>query len=119
MYKFSKKSLKLLNNPNLDIRLKNLMLECIKYYDFTILETLRTKERQKELFDNGKSKTMSSKHLIGKAIDIAPYPIDWNNTDRFIELSKIIKEQANKLNINIVWGGDWKSFVDMPHYEIE
>jgi peptidoglycan L-alanyl-D-glutamate endopeptidase CwlK len=39
--------------------------------DFSITEGLRTKERQKELFSAGKSQTMNSRHLTGKAVDIA------------------------------------------------
>ena len=46
-------------------------------YDFTILEGLRSVERQKELVDTGKSTTMNSRHLNGHAVDIAPWPISW------------------------------------------
>jgi len=48
-------------------------------FDVTILEGIRTVERQRELVAQGSSWTMKSKHLEGRAIDIAPYPIDWNN----------------------------------------
>ena len=34
------------------------------------------------------------------------------------ELADVFKQKAKELNINIVWGGDWKSFKDCPHFEL-
>ena len=51
--------------------------------DVTIIEGLRTEARQAELVAQGKSKTKYSKHLEGKAVDLAPYPIDWEDRERF------------------------------------
>lgn len=118
MFIFSKKSLELLNNDKLDKRLKDLFLEVIKYYDITILETIRTPERQQMLFDTGKSKTLNSKHLKGLAVDCAISPIQWDNKNQFYELAGCIKTIAKQMNIDIKWGGDFKSFFDGPHYEL-
>ena len=30
-----------------------------------------------------------------------------------------MKQAAKELGVNIVWGGDWKSFKDGPHFQIE
>ena len=62
-----------------DSRLINVMNELIKLMDVTIIEGLRTKERQEELVAKGASKTKFSKHIEGKALDLSPYPIDWES----------------------------------------
>lgn len=88
--------------------------------DFSITEGLRTKERQKELFDAGKSQTMNSRHLTGKAVDIAVL-VDGKVTWEFPQYKLVaehIKQKAKELNIDIVWGGDWQSFKDGPHFEL-
>ena len=91
----------------------------IKRYDFSVIEGLRTKERQKELFDGGKSQTMNSKHLTGHAVDIVPYPVDWNDTGRFKDMLLIVLEEASQLGIGLRIGGNWKSFKDYPHIELK
>ena len=88
--------------------------------DFSITEGLRTRERQKELFSAGKSQTMNSRHLTGKAVDIAVLvdgAITWDFAKYQIVASHI-KKVAKELNIDIVWGGDWQSFKDGPHFEL-
>lgn len=127
MFKFSKKSLEKINNPKFHPKLRLLLTEAIKTspIDFTIIETVRTIEQQKVYVAKGTSKTMKSRHIpstnksgLCEAVDIAPYPIDWNNIKRFILLSEHIKKTAKALNIAITYGGDWKSFKDYPHYEM-
>ena len=128
MYKFGTKSLKLLNSPKLHPKLRLLLNEAIKTspIDFTIIETVRTIEQQRIYVAKGTSKTMKSRHIpstnksgLCEAVDIAPYPIDWKNINRFIILSQHIKNIAKKLNISITWGGDFKTFFDAPHYELK
>ena len=94
--------------------------------DFTVIETVRTVELQKIYFKQGTTHTMKSKHIPAKtvsglceAVDIAPYPINWGDIKRFITLSEHIKKVAKELNINIAYGGDWKTFKDYPHYELK
>lgn len=93
--------------------------------DITVLPDggVRTPERQFELFNKGVSKTLNSYHLIqedgyGHAIDLAPYPIDWKNIDRFRKLAKLMKRAAAELGIEIEHGGDWKHFKDWPHWQL-
>jgi peptidoglycan L-alanyl-D-glutamate endopeptidase CwlK len=88
--------------------------------DFSITEGLRTKERQKELFDAGKSQTMRSRHLTGHAVDIAVFvegKISWE-AKHFIPVIDHIKVIAKEFDIPIVSGGDWITFKDYPHIEL-
>lgn len=128
MYSFGVKSLNLLNNPQLSPTLRLLMIEAIKDspIDFTIIETVRTVERQRELVKQGKSQTNKSRHIpssnvsgYAEAVDIAPYPINWEDINRFNKLADHIQKKAKQLNIPITWGGQWKTLVDRPHYELK
>lgn len=97
-------------------------------FDVTVLEGLRTAERQQELLKKGATKVSVSRHMSGNAIDIAPYPIDWNDTARFKQVAHEMFKAAKELGITIRWGGNWSrvdetvkptsSFVDMPHFEL-
>lgn len=121
MYKFSEKSKKKLET--VDIKLQNLMNVAIKEspYDFSITEGIRTMKRQIELVAQGKSKTLKSYHLRGKAVDIAIWidgKITWD-FKYYKEVADHVKQTARKLGYLITWGGDWKSFKDGPHFQIE
>jgi peptidoglycan L-alanyl-D-glutamate endopeptidase CwlK len=85
--------------------------------DFTVLEGLRSIDRQKELVESGKSTTMNSRHLTGHAVDIAPWPISWD-WDHFYPIADAMKESAKELGVDIEWGGDWNSFPDGPHFQL-
>ena len=88
--------------------------------DFSITEGVRTLERQKELFEAGKSQTMNSRHLKGFAVDIAVFiegKITWEFS-KYQIVADHIKKVAKDLGIPIVWGGDWVSFKDGPHFEL-
>ena len=128
MYNFSKRSLD--NLKNVDERLVRICNELIKRVDYTVIEGLRTPERQKELYDKGFSKidgiTKKGKHNYSPslAIDIIPYKKGHNPFDgskesdiMFNNLAKEFKQVAKELGINITWGGDWK-FIDKPHFQI-
>ncbi|WP_367100722.1 M15 family metallopeptidase [Fusobacterium gastrosuis] len=111
------------NLENIDKRLKILFCEAIKKspYDFIVTEGLRTKERQEKLFKNGKTKTLNSKHLHGKAVDIAiikDKKIVWDYSF-YKKVAEHIKTIAQKLNLEINWGGDWKDFIDGVHFELK
>ena len=129
MYNFSQRSLN--NLKNVDERLVKICNELIKRIDFTVIEGFRTPERQKELYDKGFSKidgiSKKGKHNYSPslAIDIIPYKKGHNPFDgskesdiMFDNLAKEFKQVAKELNINITWGGDWKSFVDKPHFQL-
>lgn len=88
--------------------------------DFTVLEGLRTKERQKELFAKGATKTMNSRHLTGHAVDLAPVidgKVSWD-WPLYHRLAAAVKEAAKDVGVPITWGGDWRSFKDGPHWEL-
>lgn len=93
--------------------------------DFTVIEGVRSVERQKQLFKDGFTKTLNSKHFIspktgyGHAVDIVPLPVDWKNDAAFKLVADAMKKAADELDVKITWGGSWKSFKDLPHYQLE
>ena len=89
----------------------------ISEVDFTVLEGIRNINRQRELYKAGKSTTMNSRHITGHAVDLAPWPISWEWED-FYPIAEAMKAAAEELEIDLVWGGDWKSFPDGPHFEL-
>lgn len=86
--------------------------------DFMVIEGIRNINRQRELVAAGKSKTMNSRHLTGHAVDLCPYPVDWEDPEKFVAISIAMKEAAKELGIKIEWGGDWKNGWDKPHFEL-
>jgi len=89
--------------------------------DFAITEGLRTKERQKELFDQKKSRTMNSRHLTGHAVDVMAYVNGKGSWmwDLYEVINKAVQDAADELKVSIVWGGSWVSFRDGPHFELD
>ena len=88
--------------------------------DFSIIEGLRTLERQKQLVASGASKTLNSRHLDGHAVDIAPYvggEIRWD-WPLYYKLAKAMKAAAKEVGVPIEWGGDWIRFKDGPHWQL-
>ena len=128
MPKFSKASLALLEQVH--PALQRICNEAIKEIDFSILpSTIRTIEEQKKFVAEGKSQTMNSRHLkqadgYSYAVDLWKYPINWNDEKGQTELARYILGIADGLfaagviKNKILWGGDWKSFKDLPHFEI-
>ena len=131
MPKFGKRSKQRLQG--VDFKLVNVLNEVCKYFDITVIEGLRSQERQNELVAQGKSKTKFGKHVQGKAVDIAPYPIDWNARDDFHYLGGFVLGIASQMGINVRWGGDWSdsslsqnrrttkdnNFDDLVHFELK
>lgn len=100
--------------------------------DFTVIEGVRTKERQAELYAQGRTtagkivtKSLVSRHFVnektgfGHAVDIVPLPIDWNNQKPFLLVAEAMKKAAEELGVKITYGGDWRTFKDLPHYQME
>jgi peptidoglycan L-alanyl-D-glutamate endopeptidase CwlK len=88
--------------------------------DFTVLEGLRSVERQKQLVSQGASKTMNSRHITGHAVDLAPMiagEVRWD-WPLYHKLAKIVKAAAADEKVPLVWGGDWRAFKDGPHWEL-
>lgn len=131
MPKLGKRSKKRLEG--VDSRLIDLLERVCKYFDITVIEGKRSQERQDLLVKQGKSKTKFGKHVQGKAVDIAPYPIDWNARDDFHMLGGFVLGVANQMGLRIRWGGCWRydslyqgqrttktnSFDDLVHIEIK
>ena len=119
-FRFSSRSLRNLEGVHPDlVAVAHRALE-ITEIDFLVTEGLRTREKQLELVRAGASRTTRSRHLTGHAIDIAAWVAggvrwDW---PLYEELSRAFKQAAAELKVPIVWGGDWKSFRDGPHYEL-
>lgn len=106
--------------------------------DFLVLEGVRTPARQKELYAQGRTKpgqvvtwTLTSNHVtkadgFGHAVDLAPYPVDWNDLKKFDAISKAMFAAAAELGIKIRWGADWDQDgkpreggeSDSPHFEL-
>lgn len=89
--------------------------------DFRVIEGVRNMARQRQLVSSGKSQTLQSRHLTGHAIDLAPWinhTIPWEDWDAFALLAKAMKQAAAQLSTPIVWGGDWKTLKDGPHFEL-
>jgi hypothetical protein len=60
---------------------------------------------------------MNSRHLTGHAVDIAPWPLSWD-WEYFYPIEEAMKLAADELEIDLEWGGDWKSFKDGPHWQL-
>ena len=96
--------------------------------DFSVVEGLRSEERQRRLYNSGKSKTMNSRHLTGHAVDLSPYPFDGDvdedgirniaDWDQYYPIAYAMKQAADELGVSIEWGGDWRSFKDGPHHQL-
>ena len=128
MPKFGKTSKRRLATCDED--LQELFQEVVKFFDCSILEGHRGEETQNKYFDEGKSqvKWPDGKHNSSPstALDAAPYPIDWDDTDRFYYFAGFVKGVAFNIGIPIRWGGDWDDdtdvketkFKDLVHFEL-
>jgi hypothetical protein len=141
MAKFGNKSLNILHNAHPELRL--VLNEAIKYFDFSVIESVRTQEQHEENVRNGKSKTTweKSKHravldnegrMTSFAVDITPYPDPYRNNERFILMAGFILSIARKfyeqgkMCHRVRWGGNWSmnddpkydSFFDGGHFEL-
>ena len=69
---------------------------------------------------------LSSKHVTGKAVDLVPYPVDWNDLSKFDQMAQAMFAAAKELGVSIRWGADWdndgnyreKGEYDSPHFEL-
>ncbi len=128
MPSLSEKSVEKLYQCHPDLR--KLVAEVVKHYDITVICGHRNEADQTQAVRTGHSKVNfpNSKHnsTPSLAVDIIPFPVDWNDRNRFFYLAGIVKACANSLGIKIRWGGDFNqdqnfkndSFVDLPHFEL-
>lgn len=132
MYKLGRRSLKNLKGVNpILIEILNRALEISSNrkdgVDFTIISTagIRTAEEQNELFRRGVSKADGyrklSYHQTGNALDVVPYVnggASWEEAE-LLKVAVCMLQAANDLNYKLEWGGFWKTFKDLPHYQIK
>ena len=88
--------------------------------DFQVIEGVRSKARQEQLFKAGASKTLNSRHLTGHAVDLCALINDSVRWDwpLYFKIADAMKQAASQLKISIEWGGDWRTFKDGPHFEL-
>lgn len=116
--------------------------------DFTVLEGMRTPERQRELVRTGASQTMDSRHITGHAVDLGAFvsgQVQWE-WNLYPKIADAVRRAAIELGTPIRWGGGWfllndctselsivrkvgqyvdarraqkrKAFLDGPHFEL-
>lgn len=88
--------------------------------DFTVLEGMRSLVRQRILVGTGASKTMNSRHLTGHAVDLGAWvngTVSWD-WPYYYQIADAMKQAAEAAEVDLEWGGDWKSFKDGPHFQL-
>jgi len=136
MAKFGTHSKK--ERATLHVDLQAVFDAAIERTDFTILQGNRNKVDQEAAFEAGHSRLRwpGSKHNQSEgdfdksdAGDIMPYPIEWPDKRndhpleyirkmmRIFELQRIIFEEAERLGVQLKWGGMFQSLFDAPHVE--
>ena len=128
MPKFGRASRKRLDTCDEDLIF--LFETVVKYFDCSVLEGHRGKRLQNKYFKQGKSKLKYPEGNHNKkpsiAVDVVPYPIDWDDRERMTYFAGFVKGVAAILGLPIRWGGDWNSnndlkdnnFDDLPHFEL-
>lgn len=106
--------------------------------DFMVICGVRTLAEQKKLYAQGRTApgrivtwTLRSRHLpaadgFGRAVDLCPFPVDWNDLRKFDAIAKAMFAAAEELNTPIRWGADWdrdgkpreRGESDSPHFEL-
>jgi peptidoglycan L-alanyl-D-glutamate endopeptidase CwlK len=89
---------------------------------FAVLDSQRGKQAQEKAFSLGHSRAHfgQSAHnwAPAVAVDVVPYPIDWNNLARFKALGAFVTAKARTLGIDVTWGASFAKLKDYPHYEL-
>ena len=128
MPRFGKKSRERL--ATCDERLQKVFNEVINYVDCSVLEGHRGEERQEKLFKDGKTKVHypNGRHNASpsRAVDVVPYPVDWDDRERFHLFAGFVLGIAYSMDISLRWGGHWNQnfevddnqFDDFPHFEL-
>ena len=116
--------------------LRAILYRTIDVFNFRVVEGHRTQKRQNRLYKQGKSqlKWPESSHNTNPsmAADLAPWPIDWQKTDRFYLMAGHVLMAAHELrregeiDYAVRWGGNWdgdtklddQQFDDIPHFEL-
>ena len=121
MFKLGKRSIERLQGVHPDLAKVVERAIDLSPVDFTVLEGLRSPERQQTLVASGASQTLNSRHITGHAVDLGAWvdnQVDWS-WPLYTKIANAMKAAANELGVSIVWGGDWKTFKDGPHFELD
>jgi len=114
-----------------DPRLRTLFTEIVGVFDCSIICGFRDEAAQAEVFKNGLSKAKfgQSPHNVypSLAVDVVPYPIDWDDRERLAYFSGFVMAKAEEMAIPLTWGNDWDGDLnlndnrlkDYPHFEIK
>lgn len=115
-------------------RLRQLFKEVVKHFDCAVICGRRGKAAQDLAVAQGFSKVEwpNSKHNTAEgvpslAVDVVPYPIDWDDKKRFYHFAGYVRGVAQTMGLQIRWGGDWdgdkdlndQTFIDLPHFEFK
>ena len=109
MFRLSERSLGRLKG--VDPRLQACVKRAIEIskVDFGVVEGLRTLETQKKYVAQGKSQTLKSKHIDGKAVDLVAY-VDGNvswELNLYDDIADATKKAATELGLPLRWGAAW------------
>ena len=114
-----------------DKRLQKIFNEVIRYVDCSILCGHRGKDDQNKAYKEGKS---NAKYPEGRhnrypslAVDVSPYPLDWEDYERQTLFAGFVLGVANQMGIDLIWGNDWDgdfqtkdtNLEDYPHFELK
>ncbi len=118
------------NLMSCDSRLVRLFCEVVKHFDCTVISGHRARAEQNEYYRTGRSQLQypDSKHnsYPSLAVDVAPYPINWADLDRFYFFGGFVMGVAAKIGVHVRFGGDWsmdtqvndQTFNDLVHFEL-
>lgn len=127
MPKFGRQSNKKLDQCH--EKLQTLFKAVVDHFDCSIICGFRDEENQNKFFELRKTKLRFpfSKHNKNPsmAVDVAPYPIDWADKERFYYFGGFVMGMAASMGIKIRYGGDWnqdnqvkdQEFRDLVHFE--
>ncbi|WP_207062236.1 M15 family metallopeptidase [Motiliproteus sp. SC1-56] len=146
-YRLGKRSLRELEGVHADLVAVTKRAIELTPQDFSVHDGLRTLAEQQRLVERGASKTLSSRHLSGHAVDLVPYingKLRWEWEPLYL-VADAMRLAAQELSIPIRWGGAWdqtltecvdcpedlatdyaarrrqagcRAFLDGPHFEL-
>jgi hypothetical protein len=107
-----------------DPAIQKVLNEAIKHFDFSVIWGHRGQRDQDRAYRDGYSKTPwpNSRHNSqpSRAVDIVPYPGGFRNPDAtFYLMATHVLRAANVHGVDLRWGGHWRTFKDLAHFELK
>ncbi len=120
MFVLGKRSRKNLKDVHEDLVIVVERAISITICDFSVIEGVRSLDRQHQLYNEGASKTLNSRHLTGHAVDLMALVNGGGSWDwpHYHKIADAMKQAAKEQDVDLEWGGDWKSFKDGPHFQL-